>query len=74
MRTALNPPIASRNGHTLKVLSVRRVSSPGPGKQDIRSLDDQGDLHERWLKEHVGPYDIKVLEGSGSGEYLGRAE
>ena len=75
MSTSLTSPIVPRNGHTIKVLSVRRVSSPGPGKQDIRSLEDQGDLHKRWLKDHVhGTCDIKVIAGSGSGEYLGRAE
>ena len=43
--------------------------------QDIRSLDDQGSLHERWIKDHIDqPYEVKVLAGSGSGEYLERAE
>ncbi len=75
MTIKLNPPIVPRNGHTLKVLSVRRVSDPGPGKQDIRSLDDQGALHERWIKDHIDqPYEVKVLAGSGSGECLERVE
>ena len=73
--TGLNVPLRPRNGHTLRVVSVRRVSDPGPGKQDIRSLDDQGALHERWLADHVsGPSEVTVLAGSGSGESLERGE
>ncbi len=73
--TGWNTSLRPRNGHTLRILSVRRVSDPGPGKQDIRSLDDQGALHERWLAEHVDvPFEVTVVAGSGSGESLERGE
>jgi hypothetical protein len=39
MVTELNPPLTARNGHTLSVLSVCRVSDPN--KQDERSPQDQ---------------------------------
>ena len=75
MTAKLDPPPVLRNGHSLQVVSVRRVSDPGPDKQDIRSLDDQGNLHDSWLKDHLEcPYEVRALAGSGSGEYLERAE
>jgi hypothetical protein len=40
-KCSLQPPLAPRNGHMLEVLIPCRVSSPGSGKQDIRSNDDQ---------------------------------
>ena len=71
----LQPPLRPRDGRVLRVLSVRRVSDPGPGKQDVRSLDDQGALHDRWLREHTDlAYEVTVLQGSGSGESLERKE
>lgn len=71
----LNVPLRPRNGHTLRVISVRRVSDPGPSKQDIRSLDDQGALHEQWLNQNTsGAREVTVLAGSGSGELLERGE
>jgi site-specific DNA recombinase len=73
--TVSNLSVRPRNGHTLQVISARRVSDPGPGKQDIRSLDDQGALLDRWLDEHASqPRNVTALAGSGSGEYLERAE
>lgn len=69
----LNPPLQPRDGHTLEVLSVRRVSDPD--KQDERSLEDQGRLHEHWLEQRVDvPVNITPIAGSGSGELLGRDE
>ena len=71
----LQPPLTPRNGHTLEILMPCRVSNPGPGKQDIRSNDDQRALLEEWLKQNTEyPYNITVLAGSGSGECLERAE
>jgi len=71
----LKPPLAARNGHTLKVILPCRVSDPGPGKQDIMSLADQEAMHRRWLSEHTSlPLSITVLAGSGSGECLERRE
>ncbi|HZZ28269.1 MAG TPA: recombinase family protein [Pirellulales bacterium] len=69
------PPLIPRNGHTLEVLIPCRVSSPGAGKQDIRSNDDQQAELEKWLKGNIDlPFKITVLAGSGSGECLERAE
>jgi site-specific DNA recombinase len=59
----------------LRVLLICRVSSPGEGKQDIRSLDDQEALLRRWLDEHIDqPVEVTVIAGSGSGERLDRRE
>ena len=64
-----------RNGLKLKVIFVCRVSDPGPGKQDERSLDDQEAMYRKWMKDHVkAPYEVTVIAGSGSGEYLEREE
>lgn len=75
MTTELKPPLNARNGHTLRVLLPCRVSDPGPGKQDIRSLGDQEALYRHWLSEHIAlPVEVTVLAGSGSGEWLEREE
>jgi hypothetical protein len=75
MVAELKPPLIARNGHTLRVLLPCRVSDPAPGKQDIMSLADQEALYRHWLADHTAlPLDITVLAGSGSGEWLERAE
>lgn len=75
MVSYLDPSLQPRSGRELKVLLVQRVSSPGPGKQSLTSLDDQGDIQRRWLAKHTDlPLDITVLSGSGSGEDLSRRE
>ncbi len=64
-----------KSGHSLHVLMICRVSSPGPGKQDIRSLDDQENMLRAWIKErYTGPTDVRVIRGTGSGERLNRKE
>ena len=71
----LNPPLTPRNGHTLEILVACRVSDPRPGKQDERSLDDQEVEHREWVKVHTDlPFNITVVAGSGSGEWLERDE
>lgn len=68
-------PLIPKNGHTLKVLLPCRVSDPGPGKQDERSNDDQEAMLRARLKDYyVGDALITVIAGSGSGEFLERAE
>jgi DNA invertase Pin-like site-specific DNA recombinase len=75
MASSLNPPLTAKNGHTLEVILVGRVSNPGPGKQSIESLDDQESMHLEWLKENAGmPFKVTVVAGSGSGEILDREE
>jgi site-specific DNA recombinase len=75
MSIDLSINLKPRNGRQLRVLIICRVSSPGPGKQDIRSLEDQKKLAEDWLKNHTSvPYEIQVVAGSGSGERLDREE
>jgi len=64
-----------RNGHSLNVIAVCRVSSPGPGKQDIRSLDDQMCKIREFLdREFDVTYEITEICGQGSGENLNRQE
>ncbi|QDS97186.1 recombinase family protein [Adhaeretor mobilis] len=71
----LDPPLAPKNGHTLQVITICRASSPGEGKQDIRSLGDQEQLLRQWLEEHYKePTEITVFADSGSGERLDRQE
>lgn len=65
-----------RNRGKLRVIFVCRVSDPGPGKQDERSLDNQEAMYRNWMKHHLKdtPYEITDISGSGSGEYLDREE
>jgi site-specific DNA recombinase len=75
MASSLNPPLTAKNGHTLEVILVARVSNPGPGKQSIESLDDQESMHLEWLELNAGmPFKVTVVAGSGSGEILDREE
>ena len=71
----LNPPLTARDGRCLQVLIPCRVSSPGPGKQDIRSNDDQEAQLRSWLSSITDlSFNITILAGSGSGESLERDE
>jgi DNA invertase Pin-like site-specific DNA recombinase len=64
-----------KDGRAYQVIVVCRVSSPGEGKQDERSLDDQEAMYGRWLDANLGgPYESTVIAGSGSGELLNRSE
>jgi DNA invertase Pin-like site-specific DNA recombinase len=68
----LDPPLTSRQGVTLRVLIICRISTE---HQDPRSLADQ----EALLRRHVadcydGPADVHVIASRGSGERLDRAE
>jgi hypothetical protein len=75
MSTVLQPPLTARHGHKLKLLYVCRVSDPGPDKQDERSNDDQQAMLSRWLIANTDlPYEVTVLAGFGSGEWLERKE
>src|SRR5262249_62148926 len=63
---SLQPPLKARNGHTLKVLGVARISTE---HQDALSLADQEALYRRWLDQHPAtPYRLDMTAGSGSGE------
>src|SRR5690606_461478 len=69
---ALQPPLAPRNGRSLRVMAVCRISTVG---QDEKSLADQEALYRRWIDQHVnGHYEVIVLSSQGSGECLDRAE
>lgn len=71
----LQPPLHPRNGSVAKIVVVTRVSSPGLGRQDERSLEDQLAMHHEWLDRCVDvSFEIIEISGSGSGEWLGRAE
>jgi DNA invertase Pin-like site-specific DNA recombinase len=73
--STLQPPIRPKNGSVVRVILVARVSDPGPGKQDIRSLDDQRLKLETFASANIeSPIEFKVIAGSGSGENTERAE
>lgn len=75
MTQELNPPLSARDGRRLQVLLICRVSNPGPGRQDEKSLDDQEAEFRKWVEEHTHlPFDVKVIAGTGSGECLDREE
>jgi DNA invertase Pin-like site-specific DNA recombinase len=68
----LQPPLLPRNGHTVEVLGIARISTD---HQDQRSLADQEALYDRWLKERLGrPYRLETIASRGSGECLDRRE
>lgn len=69
----LDPPLVPRDGRTLRLLIPVRVSDLT--KQDERSLDDQRAKMEAWIRENTDyPFELDVLEGSGSGECLEREQ
>ena len=68
----LQPALAPRDGRTLRVLGVARISTE---HQDARSLDDQRALIERYVHDHYdGPIEFKLISSRGSGETLDRSE
>ena len=68
-------PLVPRNGYKLNIILPCRVSDPGPGKQDVRSNDDQEAMLRARLKDfYDGEVSITVVAGSGSGEWLEREE
>src|SRR5438046_243369 len=72
MAFPLQPPLAARNGHVLKVLGIARISTE---HQDRLSLQDQEALYRYWLAQHTDlTYDLKMIAGCGSGECLDRRE
>jgi site-specific DNA recombinase len=72
MTRRLDPPLTSRNGTTLRVLAVCRISG---ANQDPKSLDDQEALLRRYVADHYdGPTDWEVFKTQGSGEILDRGE
>ena len=59
----------------LRVLLVARVSDPGPGKQDERSVEDQEALLRSWVAANIpNPCEFEVFASSGPGEWIDRAE
>ncbi len=69
---SLQPPLAARNGHTIMVLGIARISTE---HQDQRSLADQEALYRRWLELQAGqPFQLDMIAGRGSGENLEREE
>lgn len=72
MTSLLNPPFTPRNGSTLMVLSIARISTIN---QDRQSLADQQALHQQWLAErYSGPTHFDAVATQGSGEWLDRKE
>src|SRR5262249_27496914 len=69
---SFQPPLTPRNGHTLMVLGIARISTE---HQDALSLDDQEALYRQWLAQHTGlPFTLTRISGRGSGECLDRQE
>lgn len=72
VRYNLDPPLAGRNGRKLRVIGVVRISTEN---QDVKSLDDQRALLDRYLKENTDqPYTLRTIASQGSGERLDRRE
>jgi DNA invertase Pin-like site-specific DNA recombinase len=70
--SVLQPPLTARNGHTLRVLGIARISTE---HQNALSLDDQEALLRGWLSQHTDlPVDLIMIKGRGSGECLDRQE
>jgi hypothetical protein len=69
---SLQPPLAPRNGRTLMVLGIARISTE---QQDKRSLDDQvAKMREYVSHAFAGPIEWEFIRSQGSGEYLDRQE
>jgi site-specific DNA recombinase len=69
---SLQPPLVAKNGTTLKVLAVCRISTV---HQDERSLDDQQAMYRSWLGANTQlPFDMTVVASQGSGECIDREE
>lgn len=65
--------LVPRNGHTLKVLIVARIS--GCQNQKEMSLDDQVDHAKEEIQEfYNGPCEYHVIATKGKGERLDRPE
>lgn len=61
-----------RNGRTLRVLIVARISTE---HQDLRSLDEQTLFCERYVRDLFdGPVELTKITSRGSGEWLDTAE
>jgi len=69
----LHPPLEPRRGDVLKVLGIARIS--GKVNQNEKSLEDQEALyHERLRQFTHHKYELKIIAGVGSGEWLERKE
>jgi len=72
MSINLQPPLLARNGNSLKVLGIARISTV---HQNALSLDDQEQLYRKWLTQNTDlPYELFMITGRGSGENLDRKE
>jgi site-specific DNA recombinase len=72
MTRRLDPPLAPRNGSTLRVLGVCRISTE---HQDLKALEEQEASYRRYVNDHYdGHCEWKVFATRGSGELLDRLE
>jgi site-specific DNA recombinase len=72
MAHRLDPPLTPRNGVTLRVLAVCRISTE---HQDQKALQDQEASYRRYVADHYdGSDEWKVFATRGSGELLDRRE
>ena len=71
-RHHLELALAPRNGRTLRVLGITRISTT---HQDIRSLADQQALVHQWVEDrYEGQVEWTFIEGQGSGECVDRKQ
>ncbi len=72
-RSSRQRPLVPRNGHTLRVLIVARIS--GCTNQKELSLDDQVDHAKEEMRDlHDGPIEFTTIATKGKGERLDRPE
>ncbi len=72
MRSTFDPPVAPRDGQTLHILLIARISGEN---QDAKSLGDQGALIKAFVADRYdGPVNYQVVATRGSGEWLDRKE
>lgn len=72
MSAPLHPPLFPRNGHTLRVLAICRISTV---HQNQQSLADQEAYYRRWLQDRWSqPYEMTTIASQGSGEDITRPD
>ena len=60
MTISFYPPLIPKNGNSLQVLGVCRISGHN---QDEKSLADQENLYREWLKSHATvPFDLTIIK------------
>lgn len=70
MTNHLSPPLQTRRGPVLRVLSIERISTE---HQDLQALDDQRAKSKRWVNDrYEGEIEWKNIASRSSGEVTDR--